>query len=427
MEMSRFKGIIRACAVVAQIAAVTLGGTDLAYAQCTQSSPCATLTKIGTGVAIGTGGTIGPSGIPEAFLPAFFRVTAISNDGSVVVGTARALNPQNNKGAFRWSRTGGLVELGAGAALDVNGDGSVVVGASDGGAFRWTSAGLVNLGPLGQSGIASNVSSDGSVLAGSFKLDPFRSGAFRWTSAAGLTGLGTLGGKECFGHDMSSDGSTVVGESELKSDSSPAPRHAFRWTSETGMEDLGTLGGITSTANATNSDGSVVVGSSTKTASINMHAFRWTKATGMVDIGTLSEVGITGATHISRDGSVVVGTSGGRAFRWTAATGMVDLGKLDDVNGVFVIGGVSRDGSVIVGNAGPSSTTPARPFRWTSAAGMQDLNALLSNAGVDMTGIRLKQAAGVSEDGKSIIGLGLFPGPPGAGPLGHGYIAHFNE
>jgi hypothetical protein len=53
---------------------------------------------------------------------------------------------------------------------------------------------------------------------------------------------------------------------------------------------------------------------------------------------------------------------------------------------------------------------------------MQALDTLLSKAGVNMTDVRLLQAAGVSENDQFIIGVGIFPGR-----LGHGYIAHFNE
>jgi hypothetical protein len=40
---------------------------------------------------------------------------------------------------------------------------------------------------------------------------------------------------------------------------------------------------------------------------------------------------------------------------------------------------------------------------------MQDLHTLLSSAPVDMTGITLMHAAGVSQNGAFIFGLGKFP------------------
>ena len=102
--------------------------------------------------------------------------------------------------------------------------------------------------------------------------------------------------------------------------------------------------------------------------------------------------------------------AGLHAFRWTSATGMVDLGTLGDENRVIEIMGMSADGSVIVGNAMRTTSAVARrPYRWTSATGMQDLNALLAGAGVNMTGITLTHAAGISENGAVIFGVGNFP------------------
>lgn len=418
--MSRFADIVRACTVVAQLAAITFCGTDLAYAECTQSSPCASITKLGTGIVIGGGG------LPEEQLILFFRTAAISGDGGVVVGTflPRAATSLH---VFRWTPTTGLNDLTSGVPIGVNRDGSVVVGglfqgsSEPAGAFRWTSSDLANLG----NGVARFVSSDGSVVAGN---DSSR--AFHWTSA-GRVDLGTLGGRVSSIRNMNSDGSIVVGESEVPSSDSSASKHAFRWTSAIGLVDLGTLGGTGSVALATNSDGSVIVGTSSTTAN-TFHAFRWTKETGMADLGTLGG-DFSRATFTSTDGSVVVGESSTatpgdfHAFRWSSATGMVDLGTLGDDNRAITVTGISIDGSVIVGSVGTKQNPllGKRAYRWTSATGMLPLEELLFKAGVNVTDVRLIQASGVSEDGKSIIGLGIFP--MGTARLGHGYFAHFNE
>ena len=106
--------------------------------------------------------------------------------------------------------------------------------------------------------------------------------AYRWTAAAGMQDLGTLGGAESF-----------------------APRcecgrvyrcwicrywggdtHAFRWTAAEGMQDLGTFGGDESYARGVSADGSVIVGWAETPSGID-RAFRWTATRGMEDLGTL--------------------------------------------------------------------------------------------------------------------------------------------
>ena len=69
---------------------------------------------------------------------------------------------------------------------------------------------------------------------------------------------------------------------------------------------------------------------------------------------------------------------------------MSDLGTLDPTNhgANSIANDVSGDGSVVVGWSN-APTTGARAFRWTATTGMQNLNSLLSNAGVNMTGITL--------------------------------------
>src|SRR5205823_5275489 len=54
-------------------------------------------------------------------------------DGTVVVGLS--------DGAFRWTRAGGMQNLGGLVARAVNSDGTVVVGESGNHAFRWTMSG----------------------------------------------------------------------------------------------------------------------------------------------------------------------------------------------------------------------------------------------------------------------------------------------
>src|SRR5262245_14478522 len=79
-------------------------------------------------------------------------------------------------------------------AFGVSADGSTVVGSSYGlsgeHAFRWTSSGgMVDLGTMGYSNSsASGVSADGSTVAGTAYGGTPQ--AFRWTSSGGMVGLG---------------------------------------------------------------------------------------------------------------------------------------------------------------------------------------------------------------------------------------------
>jgi probable HAF family extracellular repeat protein len=335
------------------VLAVSLAG-DPAHALCDVATPCA-----GAPSNLGTFG-----GISEAF--------GVSANGSVVVG---------------YSNVTGIINH----------------------AFRWTSAGMVDLGTLGgTASFAFGTSSDGSVVVGySGITGDGVTHAFRWTAGTGMVDLGTLGGTNSYAYGTNADGSVVVGHADITGNTG---RHAFRWTSA-GMVDLGTFGGTTSIAYAANADGSVVVGYASLAGNAAIHAFRWTSA-GMVDLLTLGGSNSL-ARAVNADGSVAVGESqiagnaAYHAFRWTSA-GMVDLGILS--GGTFTQAfGVSADGSVVVG-LGNGSGFSSHAFRWTAATGMRDLNTLLANAGINMTGITLFNANAVSGNGQFIVGGGTFSG-----------------
>jgi probable HAF family extracellular repeat protein len=186
------------------------------------------------------------------------------------------------------------------------------------------------------------------------------------------------------------------------------------------MSDLGTLGGDSAIAYDVDDKGDVVVGISS-TGSSGSHAFRWTSA-GMTDLGSFG--GDSQANAVNGSGSTVVGWSDDlhsvkRAFLWTAGTGMLNLGVLPGGD-VSIANGVSEDGSVVVGWSN-SAGTSARAVRWAGPQGIQDLNLLLSQAGVDMTGITLMVANGVSADGAFIVGFGDFSG------ANHGFLVRYER
>jgi probable HAF family extracellular repeat protein len=266
--------------------------------------------------------------------------------------------------------------------------------------------------------------------------------AISWTLAGGIVDLGSLGTGEfdySNGYAISEYGDVVVGTSGSPNTTFQAPTTAFRYTvADNTMRDLGSLtpGNPVSAAYDVNFDGSVVVGSA-NIGSIKFpttHAFRWVQTPGQ-QTGTMTDIdndplSFSSAYAVNDDGSVVVGvqsqnnqasqTSG---FIWKQATGMVKLGALPGDTAAMATG-VSRDGTIVVGTSDPNQVfnpftntaqTSNRPFRWTQATGMQDLNALANAAGLNPTGFVFQNATGISRDGTIIYGNGVdAQGNPGA-------------
>lgn len=304
-----------------------------------------------------------------------------------------------------------LTPIGSGA-YGISGDGTVACGAvetaTDLQIMRWTKATGVQL--LGQ-GSASDISRDGSTIVGQSA-----NRAFRWTSAGGFTGLGTLPGSP-FGNipspaDASGNGSLVVG---LAATNTPGVLHAFRWTSTLGMVSLGDLpGGLNfSYARAVSENGNIIVGVSN--GPDGDRAVRWAGgATTPTSLGMpAGRSGVTEASNISGNGQVIVGTwsdgiSENQAFRWTIAGGYTLLGDLPGGLIDSVAYGTNQDGSVIVGTGNPGFDLPDEAVVWTQAAGMQSLRSILSEGGVDLSAWRsLNLAADVSNDGNVIVGQGI--------------------
>jgi len=231
---------------------------------------------------------------------------------------------------------------------------------------------------------------------------------------ASFTWLGKLPGDQSSAvYALSDDGSTVVGASYRDHTSPRSVIRAFRWTRAGGMQAIGDLAGgdQSSEAFGVSADGSVIAGSSSSTLSFSHHPFYdepfvWSAAGGMQALGYLPGTNgqYGGATAVSGDGKVVVGTStgdnGAHPLRWTATTGMLDLGDLDsrwgNQDSAFA---VNYDGSVIVGVSQLGFDRTA--FRWTPGSGMQPLGTLLTPA----SGSREKYSAAfdTSEDGSVVV------------------------
>lgn len=157
--------------------------------------------------------------------------TAVSYDGSVVVGTDRTFNGLR---AYRWTEATGQVDLGTvgppkvpnippfSEASDVSGAGDTVVGfigaTEDGGykAYRWhVTDGLQVIGLPGWPsspnpyGGAYHISGDGQIIYGRDQ----KTGAWIWTEPSGFALLPSAGANtDVFVHALSRDGSTLVGD-----------------------------------------------------------------------------------------------------------------------------------------------------------------------------------------------------------------------
>ncbi len=308
----------------------------------------------------------------------------------------------------------GLGDLPGGAfesrALSVSGDGSVVVGWSESAsgqeAFRWENGVMTGLGDLPGGDFLSEargVSGDGSIIVGKSRSSSGNE-AFRWENGV-MTGLGTLPGGSFFSSEanaISADGSVIVGRT-----TSSATNEAFRWENGV-MTGLGNLDGFFSQANAVAADGSVIVG--VVIASGINEAFRWENDV-MTPLGTLG--GNTSQGYaVSADGSVIAGVSHdgalARAFRWENGT-MVSLG---DLPRAFNTSGrpsaISPDGTVITGFLDQPGLNDA--FVWNKSQGMRKLiDQLSAHPDLDLTGWKLVDATGISDNKRVYVGRGVNP------------------
>jgi probable HAF family extracellular repeat protein len=160
-------------------------------------------------------------------------------------------------------------------------------------------------------------------------------------------------------------------------------------------------------ASGVSSDGSVIVGSAETTFFPGTIAFRSLNQGNLEALGDLPGGALLAITYgVSTDGTVVVGRSestlGFEAFRWTASGGMQGLGDLAGGSFSSTAYAASANGEVIVGDG--QSAAGQEPFRWTSAGGMVGLGLLPGDTG--------GFGSSVSADGSVVVGLssdGLTP------------------
>lgn len=291
----------------------------------------------------------------------------------------------------------------------VAGGGTRLSGSGPSYSFRWTSADGLSLLDDPDLGLipreVRDISALGQVIVGG---EGSGGQAYRWENGD-ATLLGFLPGMTRSQADgVSADGQLIVGWSGTASSNSG---QAWRWTESTGMERLNLpsgWGATNYTANAVSEDASTIVGHAMDPFG-DRRGVVWS-GSGFATVELPDELGDTQALNVSGDGRIVVGTGssprGGReAFMWSAESGGMWLGDLLPINYESFATAASGDGSVVVGIAGTDEA-----FIWDAINGMRSLQSVLIDAGVDMTGITLTAAHGISLDGRTICGEAIVEG-----------------
>lgn len=312
--------------------------------------------------------------------PISSSASAVSADGSTVVGWSRSSDVSGNQEAFRWTETTGMVGLGDfGAAVvrsqahDVSADGSVIVGQGRAGhafllrPFRWSaSTGMIAVdagSSVFDGGQAFGVSADGSVIVGVGRTS-LGNLAFRWSAAGGMVGLGWLPSdtRDSFAFDVSADGGAICG---ISSSGDAGGVEPFVWSEARGLTGLGDVPGgmFYAIAWAISANGSTVGGAARTTFGSNDEAFLWSESDGFVRPDTLHGMGFTNTFEaVTGDGRIAVGSSWIGAVVWDATNG---LRFLEDV--------------------------------------------LVTDFGLDLAGWRLWSANDITPDGRVLVGTGTNP------------------
>ena len=162
------------------------------------------------------------------------------NDSGQVVGSA---NPSTFNHAILWTKTAGLQDLGtlpggkSSGAFAINKTGQTVGFSTDSGGieqgFVWTkSTGMVELAPLSGSTSTSAVSINNlGQIVGSSNTSSGNLHPVLWSPSGQIQDLGLLSGTSGYTSGINNLGQVVGGESS----------GAFIWTSTAGMQDLNNL------------------------------------------------------------------------------------------------------------------------------------------------------------------------------------------
>jgi uncharacterized membrane protein len=342
-------------------------------------------------------------------------------------------------GLSNFSDTNNVFPSNAGAVSD---DGQVVVGKAGSTLYRWTrQSGAVAIDALVDSSLPGEtqsrflgISGNGHVIVGQDINENGRREAFRWTAPTDAVGLGFVGGFPLSNAQAASHDGTVIAGHVSNSFTGSTATVPFRWTAETGIVELGFVEGATGSGHDTHdisTDGSIIVGTGRVPSDVTGFAvnvgFRWSEADGSMKQLLPVEGAFTNSltVGVSADGSVAVGKSFfvepnpngfGTAFEQaTIWRGLVphSLGSVAGLGG-STADATNRNGSMVVGSArlvaGNQSLSGARAFIWDDANGMRLLHEVLEDDfGLDLFGWTLYEATDITPDGQTILGRGLNP------------------
>jgi uncharacterized membrane protein len=304
----------------------------------------------------------------------------------------------------------------------LSGDGRVAVGSSisgdlDGPAFCWTApAGLHAIPSPPDIGVAvtGGLSFDGSIMGGTVYQNTIPN-----TCPTLLNCDGLLEFDDPFHCGGSYEGAAISDNGGVLAIRLWNNEEAWRWTPK-GLVAFGPLlGTFTTWPRGISGDGRVVVGGGYPFIAPHP-GFLWTEDSGVLVLGDLpGGLLLSAGTAASHDGSVIVGYSSSanntqmadvEAFRWTRDEGVVGIG--DFSGGIFSSRAldVSAGGSTIVGWGSTDADRAA--FIWDAAHGMRNLQDVLiteHGLGKALEGWTLREAVGISNDGRVIAGNGVNP------------------
>jgi len=291
----------------------------------------------------------------------------------------------------------------------VSADGCTIVGSSQSGvdyrtqAVRWTE-GVIEALPLApdvHTGVASDVSADGSVIVGwetDGKVMPDLHRIVVWEDGERIDAIA-----DGYEAHLSAAGDVLV--YNVIDDLYDFADRTASFRREGGIdEDLGVLpgGSLPTIAEDVSADGSVIVGAG-KAADGEFEAFRWENG-ALSPLGRLPGQPYSWAHAVSADGATIVGKSGDRAFRWKDGV-LTDLGPAGEQVEAGGAMSVSADGSTVVG-AGHFSSKPTIHFVWTEEEGRRTLEEFVTNdLGLDpVIGPFSGFGVTVSPDARVIVG-----------------------
>lgn len=283
-------------------------------------------------------------------------------------------------------------------------DGSVVVGVFP--AFRWQSGNAIQVlqaPPSYGDTYALGCTANGAVTVGYARSSTYGNTARTWDATGALVGALWLG----IASRCSHDGQVIVGYG-VRGQYSTGPSFAVRWTPTSGTQLLPTPAGtVVSSAVGVSGDGGLTVGW-IQSPSADSRAVRWLGGENYLELWL--PPGATGSapTGVSDDGTVIIGYvtppyNTPRGVRWSP-----DGGGEYFPAGDIRLAGINHDGTVVVGSTQGGNNVAVR---WTAETGVVNLRQYLQSKGADVYGwTSLDQAMDVSADGKVIVGIGTFNG-----------------